>query len=184
MELETVRANADWLNGVTTAQYSVNQLLAGVPRDGGDPVPPNVTVRDSTRHGWVARRTLPREGEALVFPVLAVMVLSDFELDGEILTTYRDGNPQVLIAYLHREVDTEKAIAAGGYTLRAVQRSFAKFNHPDHVGARTRNGIVLRVCTALREVPVGLLRQLAVDLPITAALVATYAVRDTQPYPA
>lgn len=179
MTNEVLRIPADWLKNETSPGNGVNALLGDVPRDAGDPVPPAVTVYDASRHGWAARRMLPREGADVQFPLLVLMLANDLELDGEVQTTYRDGRASVLIGYVHEEVDTQTALAACGYTLRAAQRSLARLHA--NTPALQRNLIALKVCSGIREVPAGLLERLGIDIRVTAALVVSYDVRDLAP---
>lgn len=179
MTTEFLRVIADWLTGDHAA--SVNTLLPLIDRDAGDAQPPAVTVYDATRHGFVARRVLAKKGDDVTWPLLTVMLLNDLELDGEVMTTYRDGRGSALVLYAHKEVDTELALAAGGYTMRAVLQSIAELNAPANVAARTRHGVCLTHCTSVREIPSGVFSKLAIDIPVTAAIAVSYDVRDLEP---
>lgn len=181
MHNETVRIVADWLAGVTSAGDGVNALLAGVPRDAGDPVPPGVTVYDATRTDWVAQRKIERADDDVQLPALAVLLLGAFEMDGTVATAYRGGTPTVLVLYLHRELVTEAALTAAGTTLRAVRQSLHRLHANANAAARQRNQIHLLLCTDMREIPPGLVQQLGVDLPVTAGLTFTYQARDWAP---
>lgn len=182
MQLEAIRQTADWLSGATNPAYSANALLSAVPRYTGHAAPTAYqAVRDASRHGWCARRALPREGSGEAFPLLAVMLAGDLEMQGEVQTAVRDAKVSLLIVDVEDEVDTEAAIVSGSYRLRAVVRSLKQYHDPANAAARRANDISLMVCSSIREIPVGMLPQLGVDIRCTAALLVSYDVRDMAP---
>lgn len=177
MILETVRINADWLADAT---YGVNTLLAGVPRDAGDPQPAAVVVRDGTRDGVVGRRQIPHAASSGT-PELYV----NFEPDGltdlqpEVWTTYRDCDAlPVSVRYVIESAATEAAARDAYYTLRAVQRSLRRLNENTNAAATVRNQVELVELVSLRHsypfAPVS-------DRVVVAALIAVYMVRDLAP---
>lgn len=175
MELEVIRMVRSALEDDT---IGVNAKLPGVPRDDGDEEPPPFTFADSTRDGWVARRVVAR-GTAAELPAIAVSILQPSSIIGQMKTVFIDGSYDVLIEHVAREAESDLALRNGLYGMRAVLRTLAEFNKPERVAMRQRNGIYLRVCTKMSQAPVfTALGELAV---VTAALVASYDVRDTQP---
>jgi hypothetical protein len=124
-----VRQVADWLADLTTG---VNALLASVPKDVGDPAPPNVTIYDETRDAWVAVGVVNRAaGNA--GPLLLIRGGDGQELP--LFPTQGDGGYvpcEVLIAYVRRAivnqatpVPTDDAVRDALQTMRAVARSLA-----------------------------------------------------------
>lgn len=176
MELDVVRMVAAALMHPT---WGVNVALPAVPRDVGDDAPPAVTVYDSTRHGWIARREISLKSIDAQLPALAVAIYKPAPIDGEIQTVFRDGTFDVLIEYFARADQSELASQQGLYTMRAVLRTLAEFHRPANADARVRNGVVLRVCSQIGQAPVYAERA---DVVVTAALLATYRVRDTSPF--
>lgn len=182
-ELEVTRMVADWLQygvngagGAVNGTGSVNALLAGVPRDAGDPLPANVTVYDATRNGWVARMTAPNEGSGISFPALAVFVHGGLTFDGEVLTTVRDATGDVAVVYITQRQDTAPARADALYTMRAVVRSFKQFHDPARYDVfRVRNSVALRSCETLRY---GKFDDTKDGIVLSTAVIASYHIRD------
>lgn len=174
MFLEPVRIVADWLADATNG---VNALLARVPRDAGDPVPPAVTIYDETRHGWVTRATVPRfDGSGIALPGLMVLAHQQTELQPEDPTDAdRWLRPQLLIRYVDREVASEQGAAAASYTYRAVVGALDRLADNAHAAARTRNGIELagrlQCHYVAQSSPLG-------DAVVTGALLVQYDARD------
>lgn len=186
MLLEPIRMVADWLKfgtngaaGTADGPQSVNALLAGVPRDAGDAPPAAVTHYDASRHDWVARLTAGYEGAGITFPALAVFVAGEITADGEILTSYRDGQVDVAIMYVTQAQTNAPAAAAGLYTSRAVQRSLKQFHDPARYDAfRVRNAVALRSCASLRLIHPDVVKG---GIVLHAGVIATYHVRDEAP---
>lgn len=175
MELEVIRMVAAALAHDT---IGVNAKLPGVPRDVGDEQPSDVTIADSTRDGWVARRKVA-SGSNAVLPAIAVSVFRPAELDGEIGTIIRDGTFDVLLEHVVRNSDTALATQDGLYRMRAAMRTLGEFHKPIYASTlRTRNGVLLLACTKLHEVSTWSERE---DAVVTAALIVSYSVRDSQP---
>lgn len=177
MQLEAIRLVADWLNGVTTGStaYSINAQLPGVPLYAGDTQPPTVTVYDSTRHPWVARRLAP-EDNAVTTPAVVVMENAAPTVDGEIDQSYRDGTFHIAVIYLIDVSDSAKGNRHALYTKRAIMRSLAQLHITD--AARQANSIALYVCDGIT-----LSQSLGKwgDSWLTSGLVADYTVRDLAP---
>lgn len=175
MELEVIRMVAAALADAT---HGVSAAIPGVPRDAGDAEPAAVTVYDATRHGWVTREEITLRGLNASLPALAVGLFRPAPVDGEIQTVFRDGTFDVVVQYLAANDDSAAGSAAGLYTMRAALRTLAWFHHPDQAALRTRNGVQLRYCSAISHAPIYAVRG---DVVVTAALLLTYAVRDTAP---
>jgi hypothetical protein len=174
MELETVRIVADWLKDPVNG---VAALLPTTPRDVGDALPVLTGgIADSTRDGWVARKAVPHEGGPTL-PALAVFA-NPITLDGEVHTSHRDGQIDVVIAYVSMDSDSSAANAAALYVRRTVLRSLAILNANAHADDRRRNSIAVFACDALK---LGSLRDQWGDVFISDAIVATFHVRDLTP---
>lgn len=162
---------ADWLQDAT---FGVNALLAGVPRDGGDPVPPALaSVIDETRDQVAAREQLPKSG----FPLLEVFA-AGVEIPGDIGGPLLEGDLSVGIRYATKQVNSATAVRDARYTMRAVRRSLMQLNRNENEAARTRNSILLIYCVSLRQVPHFEKRE---DAWFVGGLVATYKARDVAP---
>jgi hypothetical protein len=169
--LETDRILADWLAGAA----GVNAKLPLVPRDGGDPVPANVTVADETRHDDVALGRLPA-----ALPCVAVSV-QDIEYQDPVqphVTDQVTARVTVLIRYGQRGVDSDRGLADASYTLRAVLMSLRELHTNEQAAARTRGSVQLISCDDLRQVP---LTQEVEDAWVTGAIRATYTMYDLAP---
>lgn len=126
MNVAAVRQTADWLADATTG---VNALLASVPRDVGDPAPPDVTIYDETTAPWVARLSVPR-GKTGNGPLL--LVRGGDEVLLPLFGDQGDGGWtafEVLVAYVRRApvetVESDDAVRDCLQTLRAAARSIA-----------------------------------------------------------
>jgi hypothetical protein len=133
--LEGVRMAAEWLADATDG---VNALLATVPRDGGDDVPPSVTIRDEYGYGACARREVP--DPLLAGPELWVFTNNLAQLAGEPTTVFAEGRPELVVAYVTQDVDTSEALEDASYTLRAVLWSLRRFA-TQASSARLRNNV-------------------------------------------
>jgi len=174
MELEAVRIVADFLKH---PDLGVNTRLAAVPRDAGDPAPKPFTVYDRTRDPWAARLQYSPELK-LAFPALVVVPFRELKMQGEVMTTYRDGYPELLIAAIDKDPDAAAAVEGGLYGLRAVQQTLRALHDPANVAHRTRNSIVLAVSEDIRQLSPAMLD---VALPLIGALVVKYRARDLAP---
>jgi hypothetical protein len=176
MILETLRAWTDWLGNVT---HGVNALLPGVERDGGDPAPPNVAlIVDETRDPAAARRQIPDTVPCLIVRLAAPATMDDSVGPN---TPHRDGDVPVMTLYAaaHSESDTGNQDVA--YTLRAVERSLAKFLDYGLAAANTarqRNNISILHATALQQLTTF---EPIEDRDILGGLAITFHVRDKAP---
>jgi hypothetical protein len=181
MELEVIREIGDWLGGVSTPTYGVNALLAGVPRDAGDPVPPNVTVTDETRDAVTARgkgaQQITESGAQL-----QVLLFEDYEKEPELVTLgeeVQDSSELQVLIWYRRPDNATPAIAKrnASYTMRAVTRSLNRLMMNVSAAARERNQVQLVSLQGFRRVPV-----LVTNDPLaTSAIVLTCQVRDESP---
>jgi hypothetical protein len=181
MQLEPIRIVADWLADESTG-YDVNTQLLYVELDGGDTRPNPVTVHDSTRHGWVARKRLSREGLNFALPAMAVLLASQLEMEGTPPTgQHRDGEIQIAIVWVEADEEHASGTAAGLYALRAARRSLYQLNLNDYaVSHRTRGNVYLKNLASMSEGEAGMKWN---DAVVTAALVTTWTVRDQAPEP-
>ena len=185
MQLETIRALADWLQyGTNTAAGaaggpgSVNALAAIVTRDAGDAAPTAIaTFGDETRSPWCARREVPRES-TLVFPLLGVIVTDPADLAGEVETIIRDGTLSPTILYAHQLALTEQGVRDWHYTCRALEQSVRQWMLNANVSYRTRNAIVVQACMGMQVLPPFATNG---DIPFSGGLTLRLNVRDTAP---
>jgi hypothetical protein len=186
MLLEPIRMVADFLKygtngngGAADGPQSVNALLAGVPRDASDPLPPNVTHYDATHHDWVTRLQAGYEGSGITFPALAVFIATDITVDGEVLTTVRDGLIDVAIIYVTQAQGNAAANVAGLYTARAVMRSLKQMNDPSRYATFcVRDAIALRSCESMKLIHPNVVKG---GVVLHSGVIATYHVRDEAP---
>lgn len=178
MNLEPLRMVTDWLNNVTNG---VNALLPGVPRDGGDALPPTVQlIVDETRNGQVARDRLPTP--ATPGPVITLACIEDSVWGTALETTYRecDDLPMEL-----RYADLDKVVSEVGtrnayYTIRAVMRSLKLLmSDPTGTAARTRDSISLVNITD-RVVFRPAMKQIE-DKIVVASIRLSFGVQDNAP---
>lgn len=175
MQLAAIRIVADWLADDSTG-YSVNTLLDTVELDDGDDKPGPVTVCDSTRHGWVARKHLSREGSGVQIPALAVFMGGDLVANGTPQTPdLRDGDIPIAIGYIEADGEHASGTAAGLYTMRAVKRSLYQLNLNENAASRTRNNVYLINWKEDRESEIAAKWNEAV---VTTAIVTVWRVRD------
>lgn len=174
MLLEPIRIVADWLADAT---YGVNALRLTVPVDAGDAQPGAVTIGDATRDGNVARGRLPDPATG-VTNLIAVDLTGGGTFDGGVLTTVRDGTVPVVIRIGTPNEVTEDGTRDGLYLARVVCQSLKVLAEASHVADRTRNSVVLLDMPTLAMQP---LFQPMEDQSVTAAVVATFKVRDLAP---
>lgn len=172
--VECVRLLATWLADPTDG---VNTLLAGVERYAGDDQPPDVAIVEFTSKGWVARGATPRsatdEG-----PQLAISPAAGESWEAEVPTGMeQDGEAEVLIRYVARKELTEEAVQDWKYTLRALRRSLNRWNRTE-IEDRTAHDIAVIGFLRLREVQVLGDKQ---DSPVSAGIIVTLQVRDSDP---
>lgn len=190
MRLETVRMVADWLQNTS---FGVNNYLATVPRDAGDPVPPLISawtdpdraqvqalaIFDETRHKWAANR----QEEPPATPGLSVIaqgrILTSGEAtpDGQIRAT--TAPVQIAIRYLTVNANLARAVQDGDYTMRAVARSIREFCRSSNENARKRNNVLI----VLPEDPMEFypIVEVVGDARVAGALVVNFQVRDYAP---
>lgn len=147
MRIETLRIVGDWL---ARDDYGVNAYLTQVPRDAGDPVPPQIAswqgeqlaVFDATRHVWVAeRQDAPAVPSLYVIGEDVISLTGEASPDGQVRRTV---TPIIVtVRYLTARSDTVAALRDGEYTLRAVVRSLKELFLNANDAARIRNGACL-----------------------------------------
>jgi hypothetical protein len=185
MQIETIRALADWLQygtntaaGAANGPGSVNALSAAVVRDAGDAAPVTITTfGDETRTPWCARREIPRESN-LAYPLLGVIVTDPSDLSGEVETIIRDGTVSPTILYAHQQALTEQGLRDWHYTCRALQQSVRTWMLNVNASYRTRNSIIVQACMDMRVLPPFSTNG---DVPFSGGLTLRLNVRDTAP---
>lgn len=156
MSLEAVRIVA---NGIAANLAAFNELLGIVPRDGDDAPAAITAVYDRTRHGWVARNEIARQGtDGVVAPFLVVTVPEPDAFDPPARLTpagaFRlEGRASVSVQYVASRARTELAATEASYTLRALRGwlyAFARAPAPQ--ASRTLNGVTLVQLLTMRQV--------------------------------
>lgn len=187
MELEVVRTIAEAMADPVTG---INAILAGVPRDAGDPAPPLVTIYEETTDDWVADRQLPHElleadvagGAALL--AIGVASETDFQNgDGTAEVRAADDTGEVTLVIYYGTATSAPALAVRDalYTMRAVRRWFNWFFQNDQGQARERNSVELLAMPRKRT---GRIKVDPKDTPFAIAFFPTIAARDFAPLPA
>jgi hypothetical protein len=168
---------AEWLKDAT---YGVNAVLASVPRDGGDPLPPTVTIRDTIRDGWIARAEITKEKLA-GGPVLGVFQSGEatypfgqaqFQVNGG---KSIQGTGSWLLLYMQRESDSALAASNARYTLRAAFNSLILLEDPKSAAARERNRAEIVSCTQFQ---MSVLKEERGEVLVTGGVLATYTTRE------
>lgn len=176
MILDTVRAWSDWLGNGT---YGVNALIPGLPLDGTDAAPPMLAaIVDETRSGPASRRMIPETLPALI---VRLQEASDLSPSVGPNVEHRDADVVVATLYAANATSTEQGYRAAYYTLRAVQRSLAKFFDASIAVANTarlRNNVTIYSAKALQHITNFSALE---DTDILAGLFITFQVRDSAP---
>lgn len=172
MILETVRVISDALGHLT---YGVNAQLASLDIDSGDIVPTNIVkIANETENFLVA---LGRAAEP--YPSLNVALDEDVELE-QVLTSHRDGTVTVAIRVALSNDQAHNGMRDTYYYLRAVAKTLLDLGSNSNVADRTRNNVCVGVLEELTHRP--LFKELGdTNGLVTGQLIATYAVRDTNP---
>jgi hypothetical protein len=176
MILETVRMITDSLASGSAPSYSgsVNALLPGITRDGGDASPPSImTYADETRNAIVASGRYPTS-----LPSLVVTVDGNTKLNSETHSDVRDADVGLIIRYIQSNVNAATGNRDAHYTIRAVIQSVANYMKSSNVSSRVRNGIQVIECISMELVP---LYEPIEDAVCTGALKLVFRVRDTVP---
>lgn len=171
MLLEVIRMVADALADNT---IGVNAQLVTLTVDAGDTIPTSITtIADETRNGHVAVGRYPT-----TLPCLTVTLNGQVNLDGEVISDYRDAEVSIMIRYVSQDVDTPQGNSNAYYTLRAVVRALREFNRNTNESLRSRNGIHVLECKSLTHVQ---LFENIDDAYVTGGIEVTFHVRDTTP---
>src|SRR4051794_21284258 len=124
MELETLRMHAA---AAADATIGVNAMIDALPIEGGDVRPPHVTIYTSLDEGagWVARKAVSEKGDGITFPALAIFLHATSVK--EVMTSVRDADVAVVLAYIARSADNPKTQRDSLYTDRAMLRFLRRF---------------------------------------------------------
>lgn len=172
MILECLRIISDALKHPS---YGVNAHLATVPLDGNDPMPPLVTlVADETTNGAVARGYVPD-----TFPSVFVSMHGSARMMGEVMTFERIGHIPIMVGVALSDSQSERGSANVYYTLRAVEQCIRDLMRNTNSAVRTRNDIL--VFGIEGEIEHMQLTAPEKDGPVTAGLLMTFEVHDTNP---
>lgn len=177
MELETIRCVVAGLNDGT---IGANAMIDGLTLEGGDTRPTHVTVYDSVRHGWVARRDFSLTNLNVTLPALAVFVGQPVQiLNPEVETVVRNGHVSITIAHLELKSATETGIYSALQVNRALLRFCKLFSGNSNAATfRTRNGIILQAITNIAPQSIAAVKD---DAFIGAATEIEFLVRETSP---
>jgi hypothetical protein len=165
----------------------IDAVAATVPRFDGDEIPPEVTVYDETRTGWVARRKAPREGDAdpeIEYPCVVVYLQSasmsagvpELESTGARVVT---GTATVVAQLLMDDVDTEQAIKSGQYLLRAMRGVVHRFDDPSNQDDRTACYTEVGAADSIQQSNVTAFVEDSICSP--GALLLSYPFKETVP---
>lgn len=175
MELETIRCV---VSGLTDGTIGVNAMIDGLTLEGGDARPDHVTVYDSVRHGWVARKTFALTNMNATLPGVAVFVTNVEVLTPEIETVVRDAHITVALAHLAEKSATEVGNYNALQTIRAILRFLRAFSANGNATMRTRNGIIVERIDEIVPQSVAAIKD---DVFIGASVEVTFYVRETSP---
>ena len=133
------------------ASYGINAKIPGVPRVSPDTVPPNVaTVLDEFEDPELARGVLPEPSATVPYPLVAVFLAGDVDLEGETPTGRQDGQVEIAVQYAALLADTKQGNQDAAYTSRAIRRSVRTWMDNTNATARTTNSLSLISLTAQR----------------------------------
>jgi hypothetical protein len=161
-------------DGLNNSTYGVSAQLVSVPTGSGEVLPTSVTAYDETRNADVAVGRYP---EAWL-PCLTVTLDGDVQLDGEVISGYRDATINVTIRYLTRDIEAHRGNSDVYYVLRAVQRALREFNSNANAADRTRNDVQILECQDITHINLFINIE---DIYCTGAIRATFRVRDINP---
>jgi hypothetical protein len=119
MRLPVLRAFRAWCAHPT---HGVNAQLAGVPRDGTDPVPDGFAlIADATTNAFAARRQVPDGAGQL--PALLLGLGQSARLDPHGSQGKRDGVVEISCWYLDRDRKSAEALRDAEYRVVALERT-------------------------------------------------------------
>lgn len=151
MILEAVRIVDAALKDAT---IGVAAQLATVPKESGDSVPTTPTYYNETQHGEAARESIP-DGVG-PFVLVSSGQTSDTNPGIRPIT---DASVEVLIRYATRDADTEVAMRAASYTMRAIRRTLGLIT-------TTAAGEALRIRNNVHLVSVDSVRWMMIAAPV------------------
>jgi hypothetical protein len=146
--------------------------------------PTIANVYDETRHGWVARGQVPDDGSVSA-PFVAVF-LGDINADADLPQPTPDhsdileGTVSVAVQLHLIDVDSEEAMTAAMYLMRAIRNACSTLNDPKNVASRRALGIELRPAVSVRA---GRPRNEMGESICAGALVFPYPVVETMVLP-
>lgn len=175
MILNGIRMLADRLADLTTG---VNAELGNVQYDGTDVQPAAVAVYEETTTGWLARRQVPVPDQ-VVLPAVAVGLLQEFEVEGQVMTINRDATAvPFIVFYVGQDSKSEDGLRDACYVMRAVLRSLRGYFDDANLAGRTRNGVNIEGCASMRLTAA---RGLLGEAEATVAVLVSCQMRDTDP---
>jgi hypothetical protein len=159
------------------ADYGVNALLPDIPRDASDAEPAAlVTVIDPTMSEHAARG---EDGND--WPGIVTLVGRDPEFAPEVGTIERDGEIELVHAYITRDADEAQTFVEASLTLRAMRMCLAAFSSEANPGDRERESIYVIGAVRMRLIPWGAPIPGYPDIRHGGALAVRYHARDLAP---
>lgn len=173
MILETIRSCTAALNNVN---YGVNRQITSMSFDGSDTTPtllPSNGIVDETSNDQVAVGRYPE-----VSPCLVVTLDGSVQLDGEVVSNYRDAEVTLLIRYVSRDSEHAKGRSDSYYTLKAIQKVVRQWMSNENSSDRIRNNVQIIECLNIEHVQ---MFELIDDIIVTGGIHLTLKVRDIDP---
>ena len=173
MILETIRVVS---TALSNGEYGVNAQLSNLDIDSGDTVPTNISkVANETEDFGVALGRV-----ATPFPSLNVALDGDVDMDGEVQTTFREGEVTLVIRLGLANDQSDDGMRDTYYYLRAVEKTLRVLSSNVKEDDRKRNNIC--VAEILDMTHKTLFREIEdTNAIVTGQLVVKYKVRDVNP---
>jgi hypothetical protein len=165
MVKETIRMVAD---AITNETYGVNVFLSG------SGAPPIASVGDETRDDEVAMGNPSKP-----YPSLSVGLGEPLQLEGEVMTAYRDGiDLSIQIAYMGRDVKIAQGNTDMWDTMRALQKTLRQWLLNENAPDRELDDIQVINATGMEVLPNASGPE---DLVIPGGIILRLRVRDIAP---
>lgn len=173
MIIETIRVVKDALADGT---IGINAQLTTLDLDAGDSTPTDIaTVTDETVNFEAA---LNRPSEPT--PSVNVALNADVDLDGEVMTTFRDGEVELAIRVAVIEDQVHNGVRDIYYYIRAIEKCLRDLASNANAAVRLRNNVQVREILDMTHRPI--FREIEDSgTTLTGQLVITWLVRDISP---
>lgn len=173
MILETIRTVTDAL---VTGSIGVNAQLTSLDYDAGDSAPTNIlTITDETEN-YLAALNRPAEPT----PSITVALNADVDMDGEVMTSYRDGEIELAVRIALNNDQVQNGLRDIYYYSRAIEKCLRDLARNENASMRLRNNIQVQEILEMTHRPV--FREVDdATTTLTGQLVVTWKVRDIAP---